>query len=74
VAFLAEDRSGQTTLVPLNQLTRMDPGVEESLDPMAGTFPDSRRLLRKLLDYDAQGTRFKVRSKASRRFIWVDEN
>jgi hypothetical protein len=41
----------------------MDPGVEETQDPMAGMFPDSRRLLRKLMGYDAEGKRFKVRSK-----------
>jgi hypothetical protein len=52
----------------------MDPGVEETQDPMAGMFPDSRRLLRKLMGYDAEGKRFKVRSKGRNGYIWTKES
>jgi hypothetical protein len=74
VAYLVEDRSCQTSRVHVNRLTRMDPGVEETQDPMAGMFPDSRRLLRKLLGYDAVGKRFKVGSKGRNGFICTKES
>jgi hypothetical protein len=72
VAYMVEDRSGQTLRVHVNRLTRMDPGVEETQNPMAGMFRDSHRLLRKLMGYDAVGKRFKVR-KGRNVFIWTNE-
>jgi hypothetical protein len=74
VAYLVEDRSGLTSRVHVNRLTRLEPGVEETQDPQAGTFPDSRRLLRKLMSYDAEGKRFKVRSKGRNGYIWTEES
>jgi hypothetical protein len=58
----------------VNRLTRMDPGVEETQDSMAGMFPDFRRLLRKLMGYDAERKRFKVRSKGRNGYIWTKES
>jgi hypothetical protein len=73
VAYLV-DRSGHTSRVHVNRLTRMDPGVEETQKPMDGMFPDSCRPLRKLLGYDAEGKRFKVRSKVRNGYIWTKES
>jgi hypothetical protein len=74
VAYLVEDRSGHTSRVHVNRLTRMDPGVEETQDPMVGKFPDSRRLLRKLMVYDAKRKRFKGRSKGRNGYIWSKDS
>jgi hypothetical protein len=41
-------------------------------DPMAGMLPDSRRLLRNLLGYDAVGKRFKHYEEGTERF-YLDE-
>jgi hypothetical protein len=73
VAYLVEDRSGHTSRVRVNRLTMMDPGVEETQDPMAGMFPDSHRLLRKLLGYGAERRRFKVYSKGRNGYMWTKE-
>jgi hypothetical protein len=51
----------------------MDPGVEETLNPMDGMYSDSRRLLRKLMGYGTVGKRLKVRSKGRYGFIWTKE-
>jgi hypothetical protein len=51
----------------------MDPGVEETLDPMDGMYSDSRRLLRKLMGYGAVGKRLEVQSKGRNGFIWTKE-
>jgi hypothetical protein len=71
VAYLVEDRCGHTSRVHMNRLTRKDPGVEVTQYPMAGMFPDTRRLLR-LLGCDVGGKRFKVRSKGRKGYIWTN--
>jgi hypothetical protein len=73
VAYLVEDRIGRTSRVHVNRWTRMGTGVEETQDPMAGMFLDSRLLFWKLLGYDAVGKRFEVRSKRCNSFIWTKE-
>jgi hypothetical protein len=50
------------------------PGLQETSDPQQGVFPDSRRLLRKWLNYDPQDKLLKVRCKGRRGFMRVDEN
>jgi hypothetical protein len=59
--------------VHANRVTKINREVKETRDPIQGMFPDSRRLLRNLVGYDAERKQFKVRSRGRNGYVWTDE-
>jgi hypothetical protein len=57
----------------VNRLPTTDQDLKETQNPVEGLFPDSRRLLRNVLEYDAIKKQFKIRSAGRRGYKWIDE-
>jgi Integrase zinc binding domain/Integrase core domain len=73
ISYLLTDREGKVSRVHVNRLTRTDQDLKETQNPVEGLFPDSRRLLRNVLEYDAIKKQFKTRSAGRRGYKWIDE-
>jgi hypothetical protein len=73
ISYLLADREGKISRVHVNRLTRTEQDLKETQNPLEGLFPDSRRLLRNVLEYDASKKQFKIPSAGRRGHKWIDE-
>ena len=73
VSYLLQDRQGRVSRAHVNRLTHAT-NLNECQDPEQGLFPDSRRMLRNLLKYDAQRGQYQVRRQGRNGFVWVDKS
>jgi hypothetical protein len=73
ISYLLTDRMGKVSRVHVNRIARTDQDLKETQNPVEGLFPDSRRLLRKVLEYNAIKKQFKIRSAGRRGYKWIDE-
>jgi hypothetical protein len=73
ISYLLTDRMGKVSRVHVNRLTRTDQDLKETQNPVEGLFPDSRRLLRNVLEYNPIKKQFKIRSAGQRGYKWIAE-
>jgi hypothetical protein len=73
ISYLLTDRMGKVSRVHVNRLTRTHRDLKETQNPVEGLFPDSQRLLRNVLEYNAIKKQIKIRSAGRRGYKWIDE-
>lgn len=74
IAYLLESEvEHRIARVHVNRLTRISGDARETMDPREGVFPDTRRLIRKILDRRGgeTGAEYKVKSVGRRGYVWT---
>jgi hypothetical protein len=73
ISYLLTDRAGKVSRVHVNRSTRTVQDLKETQNPAEGLFPDSRHLLRNVLEYDPIKKQFRIRSSGRRGYKRIDE-